>query len=121
MTFKEFLQKTEAITAGGWSHGHRKEDFRRLAESVGAKFDPEPVELPVLSLQTIRWSPSPGLFCQGLYPKPERRPSFAGGDKTFTDFEAIEIVRRCNTWPELLRLYRAGCVYDIAKILEGSK
>lgn len=65
------------------------------AKEAGAKFDPEPVELPRLGVPPFSLE-APALVMA----------ESAGGYSRLTEPEAREIVRRCNAWPAILRLLR---------------
>lgn len=90
------------------------DDYNRRAS--GTATAEGAAELPTLDLQEIVWKNG---MCRGLYPKPVRIPSLASSEATFTVAEAVEIVRRCNSWSELRTLwaaYRDGHSHPYAKV-----
>lgn len=91
MTEKEFLRQCE----GQYSESISAAALR-LAKEAGAKFDPEPVEVPTL------WAPVSADHCgRVLVPASPDTPM-----RALTYIEALEVVRRSNLWPELNRRLR---------------
>ena len=64
-----------------------------LARKAGAKFDPEPVELPELASYTHFQRPGAA--------EPEGHLYVPHRPGALTPLEAAEVVRRCNSWPRL--------------------
>lgn len=106
MTFKKFSQKAEAIIVS-MAGGCQERELRQLAESVGAKFEPEPVELPPLLAQWTRSVSFP-------FPAPED-----GAFEYLSEQQVKEVVRRCNAWPELRKLTMAGRYGEVLDVLDG--
>ncbi len=94
MTEKEFTERfqNDSENRALWSSTAAKRALA-LAKEAGAKFDPEPVELPVLG---VREAPSEHPYCY---------PAAPGG--ILSRKEVVEVVRRCNAWPELRTLAAA--------------
>lgn len=83
----------------------------QAAKEAGAKFDPEPVELPII----------------GIHHRPQPHLTLPGTGSQLTGDQLHEVVRRCNAWPRLRGLLEridsrgAGqALYDhLQAILDG--